>query len=65
MILKYILVLFMLVFALGSGGKADSPTTTGRYLPKFFVDQDMRDYFFQCLSANEFEKAESLLNKSP
>ena len=59
--LKYMLVLLMFVFVLGSGGKADSPTTTGRYLPKFFVDQDLRDYFFQCLSANEFEKAESLL----
>jgi len=59
--LKYILVLLMFVFVLGSGGKADSPTTTGRYLPKFFVDQDLRDYFFQCLSANDFEKAESPL----
>lgn len=59
--LKYMLVLLMFVFVLGSGGKADSPTTTGRYLPKFFVDQDLRDHFFQCLSANEFEKAESLL----
>ena len=59
--LKYMLVLLMFVFVLGSGGKADSPTTTGRYLAKFFVDQNLRDYFFQCLSANEFEKAESLL----
>lgn len=55
------LVLIMVVFALGSAGKADSPTTTDRYLPKFFVDQDLRDYFFQCLSTDEFEKAESLL----
>ncbi len=59
--LKYMLVLLMFVFVLGSGGKADSPTTTGRYLPKFFVDKDLRDYFFQCLSADEFEKVESLL----
>lgn len=58
---RYMLVLFMVVFALGSAGKADSPTTTGRYLPKFFVDQYLRDHFFQCLSAYEFEKAESLL----
>jgi len=59
--LRYMLVLFMVVFALGSAGKADSPTTTGRYLPKFFVDQDLRDDFFQYLSNYEFEKAESLL----
>lgn len=67
--LKSILVLFMFVFLLISGSKADSPTTTDRYLPKFFVDQDLRDYFFECLSSNEFEKAESLLrsqqSKSP
>ncbi len=59
--LKYMLVLLMFVFVLGSAGTADSPTTTGRYLPKFFADQNLRDYFFQCLSANEFEKLESLL----
>jgi len=58
---SYMLVLLMFVFALGSVGKVDSPATTGRYLPKFFFDQDLRDYFFQCLSTNEFEKAESLL----
>jgi len=48
--LKYMLVLLMFVFVLGSVGKADFPTTTDRYLPKFFVDQDLRDHFFQCLS---------------